>query len=94
MNDVCSFVDAIQSVPKKVKILEDVIIKILKQVVECAIFIREYTGCGFSGLNSLVFPEALNPDIIYSQTHETDVYRCWPNYRNVDAHLERTQTIL
>lgn len=47
MADVYSFVDAIQTVPSKVQLLEDIIAKILKQTVECAIFIREYTGHGF-----------------------------------------------
>lgn len=49
MADVYSFVDAIQTVPTKLQVLEDVITKILKQTVECAIFIRQYTGHGFGG---------------------------------------------
>jgi hypothetical protein len=50
MEDVYSFVDVVKSLPKKLEILEDVIVKILKQTVECAIFIREYTGHGFAGM--------------------------------------------
>jgi hypothetical protein len=49
MEEVYSFVDTIQTVPNKLQLLEDVIAKILKQTVECAIFIREYTGHGFGG---------------------------------------------
>jgi hypothetical protein len=49
MKDVSSFVDAIQSIPEKVQLLEGIIMKILQQIVECAIFVREYTGRGFSG---------------------------------------------
>jgi hypothetical protein len=49
MEEVYSFVDAIQTVPNKLQLLEDIIGKILKQTVECAIFIREYTGHGFGG---------------------------------------------
>ena len=48
MEDVYAFVDTIQSLPNKLQLLEDVIVKILNQTVECAIFIREYTGCGFA----------------------------------------------
>jgi hypothetical protein len=47
MEDVYSFVDTIQSLPCKLQLLENIIAKILKQTVECAIFIREYTGHGF-----------------------------------------------
>ena len=35
--------------PNKLPLLEDIITKILKQTVECSIFIREYTGQGFGG---------------------------------------------
>lgn len=49
MENVYSFVDVIQSLPSKLELLEDIIVKILKQTVECAIFIREYTGHGFAG---------------------------------------------
>jgi hypothetical protein len=48
MEDVSSFVDAIQSI-EKVRLLEGIIMKILQQIIECAIFVREYTGHGFSG---------------------------------------------
>ena len=49
MVDVWSFVDDVNSLPAKMKRLEDIIDKIQKQTVECAIFIREYTGHGFGG---------------------------------------------
>ena len=49
MEDVYSFVEATQSFRNKVEVLEKTINKILKQTVECAIFIREYTGHGFGG---------------------------------------------
>jgi hypothetical protein len=58
MEEVYSFVDAIQTVPNKLQLLEDVISKILKQTVECAIFIREYTGHGFGG--EFGFPECVS----------------------------------
>jgi hypothetical protein len=66
MEDVCSFADTIQSIPKKLQLLEDIITKILKQIVECAIFIREYTGKGFSGQDPSVYTEAHDPDVVYS----------------------------
>ena len=49
MENVYSFVDAIQSLPNKLQLLENVITQIFKQTVECGIFIREYTGRGFAG---------------------------------------------
>jgi hypothetical protein len=49
MENVYSFVDVLQQFPEKIKILEDTITRILTQTVECAIFIREYSGNGFGG---------------------------------------------
>ena len=49
MIDVWSFVDDVKSLPEKLKRLEEIIDNIQKQTVECAIFIREYTGHGFGG---------------------------------------------
>ena len=51
MESVYSFVDAIQSnVAEKVKVLEDVIKKILAQTIECSMFIQEYfKQGGFAG---------------------------------------------
>ncbi|KIM83017.1 hypothetical protein PILCRDRAFT_448868 [Piloderma croceum F 1598] len=46
---VCSFVDIIRALPNKLQLLEDIIDQTLKQTVECAIFIREYTGHRFRG---------------------------------------------
>lgn len=50
MEDVFCFVDAVRSMPEKMQILDNIITDILKQTVECAIFIREYTGNGFGGM--------------------------------------------
>jgi hypothetical protein len=50
MDNVCSFVDEVRLIPNKLQRLSDVIADILKQTVECAIFIREYTGHGFAGV--------------------------------------------
>ncbi|KAJ7246869.1 WD40-repeat-containing domain protein [Mycena haematopus] len=49
MVEVYSFVDDVESLPHRIKRLEDVLIQITKQTLECAIFIREYTGHGFAG---------------------------------------------
>jgi hypothetical protein len=48
MEDAYSFVDAI-NIKEKVKVLEDTIMAILQQTVECVVFIREYSGRGFGG---------------------------------------------
>ena len=72
MESVYSFVEAMRSVPDKREILEEVIVKILKQTVECAIFIREYTGHGFGGNDYIVSCDVLvtNPctDRVRTQT--------------------------
>ena len=72
MESVYSFVKAIQLVPDKLEILEEVIVKILKQTVECAIFIREYTGHGFGGNDYIISCDVLfiNPwiDRVRTQT--------------------------
>jgi hypothetical protein len=49
METVYSFVNAVRELPDKLQVLEGVITSILKQTVECSIFIREYTGHGFAG---------------------------------------------
>lgn len=49
MEEVYSFVEASDAFQSKVQLLETTIEKTLKQTVECAIFIREYTGHGFGG---------------------------------------------
>jgi hypothetical protein len=54
MENVYSFVDVIQSLPNKLQVLEDIIAKILRQTVECAVFIRQYTGHGFGGQDHTV----------------------------------------
>jgi hypothetical protein len=61
MDDVCSFVDDIRLMPNKLQRLTDIIADILKQTVECAIFIREYTGHGFAGMCLSVHGSALAP---------------------------------
>ncbi|KAJ6559940.1 hypothetical protein B0H19DRAFT_1146120 [Mycena capillaripes] len=44
-----SFVEDIESLPEKIEGLEHTCLAIVKQTVECAIFIREYAGKGFGG---------------------------------------------
>jgi len=48
MERVYSFVDEIQSVPDKINTLEKIIDSILQQTFDCAMFIQEYAGCGFT----------------------------------------------
>jgi hypothetical protein len=50
MKEACLFVDEVQLVQEKINSLEKVIEDILKQTIECTIFIREYTGHGFGGM--------------------------------------------
>jgi hypothetical protein len=51
MDDAYTFVDAVRELPGKIKAFEDTIAQLVKQTVECALFIREYTGHGFIGVN-------------------------------------------
>lgn len=51
MEDVYSFVEPTDSFKTKIQPLEAVIDKIVKQTLECVIFIREYTGHGFAGMS-------------------------------------------
>ena len=53
MEDVYAFVDVIQSnISEKVKVLEDVIKRILAQTIESSMFIKEYhKQGGFAGGN-------------------------------------------
>ncbi|KAJ6624406.1 quinon protein alcohol dehydrogenase-like superfamily, partial [Mycena sp. CBHHK59/15] len=48
MVEVYSFVEDTEFVSQKIKRLEDTLLGIVKQTAECAIFIQEYTGSGFS----------------------------------------------
>ncbi|KAJ6616366.1 WD40 repeat-like protein [Mycena sp. CBHHK59/15] len=48
MVEVYSFVEDTESVSQKIKRLEETVLAIVKQTAECAIFIQEYTGTGFS----------------------------------------------
>ncbi|KAJ6565679.1 hypothetical protein B0H10DRAFT_1081013 [Mycena sp. CBHHK59/15] len=47
MVDVYSFVDDVEFLAQKIKRLEDTVMATVKQTVECALFIQEYTGSGF-----------------------------------------------
>ncbi|KZP06550.1 hypothetical protein FIBSPDRAFT_939960 [Athelia psychrophila] len=49
IQDVYGFVDAIKEEPSKIKLLEDIIERILNQTAECGRFIQEYLGHGFAG---------------------------------------------
>ncbi|KZP09724.1 hypothetical protein FIBSPDRAFT_938391 [Athelia psychrophila] len=49
MQDVYGFVDAIEAVPTKIKLLEKIIERILIQTAECGRLIQEYSGHGFAG---------------------------------------------
>ena len=59
MENVYSFVDTLQEIPNKLLVLENVTMSILKQTVECAIFVREYTDHGFAG--TFLFSCSKNP---------------------------------
>ena len=50
MKDVYSFVEDVKKFPDKIDRLEDTIIGILGQTVECSFFIQEYCGRGFGGM--------------------------------------------
>lgn len=50
MIEVYDFVEDVEALPQKIKRLENIVLEIAKQTLECAIFIREYTGHGFSGI--------------------------------------------
>jgi hypothetical protein len=60
MIEVYSFVDDVESLSQKISRLEDVVLEITTQTVECSIFIREYTGHGFSGKRFRVMPGVAN----------------------------------
>ncbi|KAF7347058.1 WD40 repeat-like protein [Mycena venus] len=49
MAEVYSFTDDVDFLKDKIKTLENVILKITIQTIECSFFIREYTGHGFLG---------------------------------------------
>ena len=50
MKDVYSFVEDVKKFPDKIHRLEDTILQILGQTVECSFFIQEYCGYGFGGM--------------------------------------------
>jgi hypothetical protein len=80
MDDVCSFVEDIRLIPNKLERLTDTIADILKQTVECAIFIREYTGHGFAGVCQSAYVSALALTS-YRQSCETDPFEHWPDHQ-------------
>jgi hypothetical protein len=47
MVDVYSFVEDIEFLAERIKSVEDKVVAIIKQTVECALFIQEYTVNGF-----------------------------------------------
>ena len=51
MAEVYSFTDNVDFLEAKIKLLDNVILKIAIQTVECSFFIREYTGHGFLGIH-------------------------------------------
>ena len=75
MEDVYSLVDAVESDPSKIQGLEDTIMKILEQTIECSIFIREYAGHGFGGKWETVAWDYVRTDLTNRQSDETDPFR-------------------
>ena len=73
MIDVWSFVDDVQSLPGKLKHLEDIIDKIQMLTVEHAIFICEHTGHRFGGLLTSRHGLAV-VDKLSRQSHEAVVF--------------------
>ena len=55
MKDVYTLVDAIEKMPDKIQALEDTILKILRQTIECVAFIRGYCRFGFGGMGYLQY---------------------------------------
>ncbi|KAJ7653614.1 hypothetical protein DFH06DRAFT_1330332 [Mycena polygramma] len=51
MVSVYSFAEETDALPQKIKSLEDKVLAIVKQTVECAVLIREYSGHGFTGMH-------------------------------------------
>lgn len=49
MEDVYSFVEVTKSFQNKIVVFGKIILCLLKQTVECVIYVREYTGHGFGG---------------------------------------------
>lgn len=94
MEEIYSFVDIIKSVPSKLQLLEDIIAKILKQTVECAIFIREYTGHGFGGEYESTGMDVLEPILVNRQSSETDLFRHRPGYGTSIKQVGCTQGVL
>jgi hypothetical protein len=54
MDEVYAFIEDVDVLSHRIKNLDNVVIAIIKQTLECALFIREYTGHGFGGTESVV----------------------------------------
>jgi hypothetical protein len=80
MEEVCSFVDVIKSVPNRLRQLEDIINDILKQIVECSIFIREYTGHGFAGMPFISPTHSIPLNTFSSQSCRTNFFERGPSH--------------
>jgi hypothetical protein len=94
MEEIYSFVDIIKSVPSKLQLLENIIAKILKQTVECAIFIREYTGHGFGGKYEAIGTDVLELNLVNRQSSETDLFRHWSGHGTSIKQVGCTQGVL
>jgi len=66
--------------PIKLQRLTDIISDILKQTVECAIFIREYTGHGFGGV-SICSCGYTRTDKFCSQSCESNIFKHRPGHQ-------------
>ncbi|KAF7326778.1 WD40 repeat-like protein [Mycena venus] len=68
MAEVYSFTSQVDFLEAKIKPLEDAILKIAIQTVECSFFIREYTGHGFLGkLGRTTFTDVSEKIVKFSQ---------------------------
>ena len=63
MKDTYSFVEQVKEFPAKIELLEETIIQILGQTMECSFFICEYCGLGFGGM-------IIALDLLCMDTHE------------------------
>ena len=50
MRDAYTLIDAIEEIPEKIQALEETILKMLQQTIECVAFIRGYCRIGFGGM--------------------------------------------
>ncbi|KZP27246.1 hypothetical protein FIBSPDRAFT_1040380 [Athelia psychrophila] len=75
MQDVYDFVDAIEAVPTKIKLLEKIIERILIQTAECGRLIQEYSGHGFAGRCLRETMGASTPDKVAAMAHNLTTLR-------------------